>query len=475
MAEEAGLGVDRDSFDLLMHEQRTRAKKDARSKKLLRADLSVYSEFRHVGETVFCGYTSLDAQSGVLGLLVDGVPVEKAAQGVSVEVILAETPLYAESGGQVADQGTLEGANFHGVVLDVQRPVPGLVSHTVEITSGELGVGDVVDVHVDPKTRYDGPEGALGKPTLIHAALRDTLGPHATQAGSLNRPGYLRLDFSWNQALSKDAQDALGEISNDAITQDLEVTTRSLPVAEAKAQGAMALFGEKYGDTVRMVDIGGPWSRELCAGTHVARSSQIGVVTVLGESSVSSTARRVEALVGSAAVADFTLERSLMRKLTSVLKTPREDIPARVEELVAQVKNLERQVSKAKQAASGARVPELAATVREGRVSSVVQMVSDVSSADELRALVQGVLATFSNQPVLVALGADIEGRATVVVGANPPAVSAGAHCGDLVKAASAFMGGGGGGKPALAQGGGPDGDKLAGALKALSAEVDRL
>jgi alanyl-tRNA synthetase len=183
----------------------------------------------------------------------------------------------------------------------------------------------------------------------------------------------------------------------------------------------------------------------------------------------------VEALVGSAAVADFTLERSLMRKLTSVLKTPREDIPARVEELVAQVKNLERQVSKAKQAASGARVPELAATVREGRVSSVVQMVSDVSSADELRALVQGVLATFSVQPALVALGADIEGRATVVVGANPPAVSAGAHSGDLVKAASAFMGGGGGGKPALAQGGGPDGDKLAGALKALSAEVDRL
>lgn len=474
MAEEAGLSVDRDSFDVLMHEQRSRAKRDAKSKKLLRADLSVYSEFRHVGETLFCGYTTLDAQSSVLGLLVDGTPVEKAPQGVSVEVILAETPLYAESGGQVADQGTVQGANFQGVVLDVQRPVPGLVSHTVEITSGELGVGDLVDVHVDPKTRYEG-QRAHSATHLIHAALRDTLGSHATQAGSLNRPGYLRLDFSWNQALSKDAQDALGEISNDAITQDLEVTTQILPVAEAKAQGAMALFGEKYGDTVRMVDIGGPWSRELCAGTHVARSSQIGVVTVLGESSVSSTARRVEALVGSAAIADFTLERSLMRRLTSVLKTPREDIPARVEELVAQVKDLERQVNKAKQAASGARIPDLAATVREGRVSSVVQIVTDVSSADELRALVQGVLATFSTQPALVALGAAIEGRATVVVGANPSAVSGGAHSGNLVKTASAFMGGGGGGKPALAQGGGPDGDKLAGALEALSTEVDRL
>ena len=474
MAEEAGLSVDRESFDALMQEQRSRAKVDAKSKKSLLADLSVYGEFRQAGETVFTGYTMLDTQSSVLGILVEGVSVTSVPSGVSAEVILAETPLYAESGGQVADHGTMEGASFSGTVTDVQRPVPGLISHTITVNAGELAVGDVVDVHVDHPTRYEG-QRAHSATHLIHAALRDTLGPHATQAGSLNRPGYLRLDFSWNQALSKDAQDAIGEISNAAITQDLEVTTQLLPVAEAKAQGAMALFGEKYGDVVRMVDIGGPWSRELCAGTHVSRSSQIGVVSVLGESSVSSTARRIEALVGTTAVADFSLERSIMRKLTGILKTPREELPKRVEELVSQVRDLERAIEKVKEAASGARVPELAAAVIAGPVSHVVSVVSEVGSADELRSLVHGVLTALGTAPAVVALGCDIAGRATIVVGANPEAVAKGAHAGELVTAASGAVGGRGGGKPGLAQGGGPDGTGLAAALSALGVEVERL
>ncbi|MDA7843730.1 alanine--tRNA ligase [Pontimonas sp.] len=474
MAEEAGLSVDRASFDALMQEQRSRAKGDAKSKKSLRADLSVYGEFRQAGETVFTGYTMLDTQSSVLGILVEGVSVTSVPAGVSAEVILAETPLYAESGGQVADHGTMEGASFSGTVTDVQRPVSGLISHTITVNSGALAVGDVVDVHVDHSTRYEG-QRAHSATHLIHAALRDTLGPFATQAGSLNRPGYLRLDFSWNQALSKDAQDAIGEISNAAITQDLEVTTRLLPVAEAKAQGAMALFGEKYGDVVRMVDIGGPWSRELCAGTHVSRSSQIGVVSVLGESSVSSTARRIEALVGTTAVADFSLERSIMRKLTGILKTPREELPKRVEELVSQVRDLERAIEKVKQAAAGARVPELAAAVIAGPVSHVVSVVSEVGSADELRSLVHGVLTALGTAPAVVALGCDIAGRATIVVGANPEAVAKGAHAGELVTAASAAVGGRGGGKPGLAQGGGPDGTGLAAALSAVGVEVERL
>ncbi len=474
MAEEAGLTVDREKFDVLMQEQRSRAKVDARSKKSLRADIGVYGEFRQGGETAFCGYTMLDTSSSVLGLLVEGISVDSAQAGQSVEVILAETPLYAESGGQVADTGVLEGANLSATVTDVQRPIPGLISHTVTITDGALAVGDVVNVHVDRATRYEG-QRAHSATHLIHAALRDTLGPHATQAGSLNRPGYLRLDFSWNQALTKDAQEAIGEISQDAITQDLEVTTRILPVAEAKAQGAMALFGEKYGDLVRMVDIGGPWSRELCAGTHVARSSQIGVVTVLGESSVSSTARRIEALVGTAAVKDFSRERSVMKRLTTLLKTPREDLPSRVEELVAQVKDLERQVNKAQEAASSARIPALSATLVPGRVARVVAELEDVSSADELRALVLGVLSAVGAEPAVVALGTASEGRGTVVVAANAGAQKIGAHAGELVKAASVVMGGGGGGKPALAQGGGPEASRVGEALTAVAAELERL
>ena len=474
MAEEAGLTVDRDSFAELMQQQRSRAKVDAKSKKSLRADVSVYGEFRQAGETAFCGYTMLDATSTVLGLLVDGASVDSVGSGQIAEVILAETPLYAESGGQVADVGSLSGPSVRASVTDVQKPVPGLISHTVRVDEGTLSVGESVDVSVDRATRYEG-QRAHSATHLIHAALRDTLGPHATQAGSLNRPGYLRLDFSWNQALTKDAQDAIGEISQNAITQDLEVTTRILPVAEAKEQGAMALFGEKYGDVVRMVDIGGPWSRELCAGTHVARSSQIGVVTVLGESSVSSTARRIEALVGTAAVKDFAVEKSLMRRLTSLLKTPREDIPARVEDLVGQVRDLERQLAKVQQEATGAKIPELVASVSRGSVSHVCSDLGPGISGDDVRSLTTGVLAGLGDAAAVVALGSVNDGRATLVIAANPAAVSVGAHAGDLVKMASGVMGGGGGGKPAIAQGGGPQGDLLNSALADITAEVERL
>ena len=474
MAEEAGLTVDRDSFAELMQQQRSRAKVDAKSKKSLRADVSVYGEFRQAGETAFCGYTVLDATSTVLGLLVDGASVDSVGSGQIAEVILAETPLYAESGGQVADVGSLSGPSVRASVTDVQKPVPGLISHTVRVDEGTLSVGESVDVSVDRATRYEG-QRAHSATHLIHAALRDTLGPHATQAGSLNRPGYLRLDFSWNQALTKDAQDAIGEISQNAITQDLEVTTRILPVAEAKEQGAMALFGEKYGDLVRMVDIGGPWSRELCAGTHVARSSQIGVVTVLGESSVSSTARRIEALVGTAAVKDFAVEKSLMRRLTSLLKTPREDIPARVEDLVGQVRDLERQLAKVQQEATGAKIPELVASVSRGSVSHVCSDLGPGISGDDVRSLTTGVLAGLGDAAAVVALGSVNDGRATLVIAANPAAVSVGAHAGDLVKMASGVMGGGGGGKPAIAQGGGPQGDLLNSALADITAEVERL
>jgi alanyl-tRNA synthetase len=472
MAAEAGLSVDREAFDTLMLAQRDRAKTDAKSKKSTRADLTVYGEFRASGETAFVGYALLELETTVLGLLLDGESVTRASAGRAVEVILAETPLYAEAGGQVSDQGVLEGPGFRAVVSDVQKPVPGLISHTVVITEGEIGVGDTVKAVVDPLTRYEGAR-AHSATHLIHAALRDTLGSHATQAGSLNRPGYMRLDFSWNQALSDDAQSAISEITNNAIRDDLEVSTKIMPVAEAKAAGAMALFGEKYGDLVRMVDIGGPWSRELCAGTHVGRSSQIGVVTLLGESSVSSTARRIEALVGSAAVADFSLEKSIVRRITQLLKTPREELPGRIEDLLGQVKTLERQVAKTAQAATGALAPVLVkGAIDIAGVSVVAEVLSESLGADDIRVLATSVLSGLGDSPAAVALGSVSEGRGTIVVAANPAGISAGVHAGNLVKTASTIMGGGGGGKPGLAQGGGPEGAALQAALAAVVVEL---
>lgn len=475
MAAEAGLAVDRDSFDVLMQEQRERAKTDAKSKKTTRADLSLYTDFRALGETVFCGYDLLETESTVVGLVLAGNSVDRAGVGDTVEVILAETPLYAESGGQVSDSGVLEGPGFSAVVIDVQRPVPGLTSHTVTVAEGEISVGSSVRAVVDPLTRYEGAR-AHSATHLIHAALRDTLGPHATQAGSLNRPGYMRLDFSWNQALSEDAQEAIGAIANNAVRDDWEVTTKILAVDEAKAAGAMALFGEKYGDVVRMVDIGGPWSRELCAGTHVSRSSQIGVITVVQETSVSSTARRIEALVGSAAVQDFSVEKAIMRRLTQLLKAPREDLPHRIEDLLGQVKNLERQLAKNAQAVAGALVPALVQKSRGlGTLSAVVEVVSGDVSGDDLRAMTTQVLSQMGEAPSVVTLGSTSAGRGTVIIAANSSALGLGVHAGDLVKIASTIMGGGGGGKPGLAQGGGPDASQLDVALDAIAVELGKV
>jgi alanyl-tRNA synthetase len=326
IAEEAGLSVDRAAFDKLMLEQRTRAKLDAKTKKRALADLSVYSDLRGQGETVFTGYDYLDTETRVLGILIDGLPAEKASAGDIAEIILAESSLYPESGGQAADQGTIVGNGFELEVLDVQRPVKGLISHTVQVTSGEVGVGDVATSVVDPVYRHAASQ-AHSATHLIHAALRQTLGPEAHQSGSFNKAGYMRLDFSWNQALSADTRSEVEDIANNAVRDNLEVTTRILPIAEAKAAGAMALFGEKYGDTVRMVDIGGPWSRELCAGIHVRSSAEVGLVNLISESSVGSTNRRVEALVGLEAFHDLAAERAIVSQLTSTLKTPREQLP----------------------------------------------------------------------------------------------------------------------------------------------------
>lgn len=475
IAQDQGLEVDRGVFDELMAKQRQRAKEDARSKKSTVADRAVYGDYRAHGETVFCGYDDLVAQSTVLGILKDGQPVDRAGQGDTVEVILRETPLYAESGGQVADTGEIVGPGVRAEVLDVQKPVPGLISHTVTVVDGELALDQAVTAQVDAVGRYES-QRAHSATHLIHAALRDTLGSHATQAGSLNRPGYLRLDFSWNQALSDDAEGQIGEIANNAIRDDLEVTTRILPLAEAKAQGAMALFGEKYGDVVRMVDIGGEWSRELCAGTHVARSSQIGVVTVIGESSVSSTARRIEALVGSAAVADFSREKAIVRRLTQLLKTPREELQGRVEELVSQVKTLEKAVAQAAASQAAEQIPQLSSTAKpRGRVRAVIETVRGVVDADALRVIAQGVLQTLGEQASVAAIAAVVDQRATVVIAANPRALEEGVDAGSLAKDASALLGGGGGGKPALAQGGGTATEKLPEALEAIGQALDRL
>ena len=472
IAEDAGLTVDRAAFDELMLHQRTIAKADAKSKKQHLADLSVYSAFRAHGETIFTGYDALSTESTILGLIVDGASVTKAAAGDIAEVILAETALYPESGGQEADAGTIVGSGFELEVLDVQRPVKGLVSHKVQVTSGEVGVGDSATTVVDREWRR-GATQAHSATHLIHAALRQILGPEAHQSGSYNKAGYMRLDFSWSQALSHATKTEIEEVANNAVRDNLEVTTRILPIDEAKALGAMALFGEKYGDTVRVVEIGGPWSLELCAGTHVGRSSEVGLINLVGESSVGSTNRRIESLVGLDAFRDLAAERAIVSELTSSLKTPREQLPERIATLVADLKAAERRIAQFEAAQLSQRIPALVANARRiGSTTVVAEHIGTVGSSDDLRGLVTAVRERLGSEASVVALAADVAGKPAVIIGTNDASRAAGLKAGVLAKAAAAVLGGGGGGKDDLAQGGGADVAAIPAALDAVTAAI---
>ena len=351
------------------------AKADAKAKKGKLADLSVYSAFRAQGETVFTGYDFLQTETRVLGILVDGVSVDRASAGDIAEVILAESSLYAEAGGQAADAGSIVGNGFDLEVLDVQKPVKGLISHTVQVRSGEVGVGDAATSVVDPVYRHSAAQAHTAT-HLVHAALRQTLGQEAHQSGSFNKAGYMRLDFSWNQGLSTETRSEIEEITNNAVRDNFEVVTRIMPLDEARKLGAMALFGEKYGDTVRVVDIGGPWSRELCAGTHVSSSAEVGLVNLVSESSVGSTNRRVEALVGLEAFRDLAAERAIVSQLTSSLKTPREQLPERIATLVAELKAAEKKIAAFEASRLSGRVPALVESQR--RVGGYLAVVEDL-------------------------------------------------------------------------------------------------
>ncbi len=468
MAEENGLTVDREAFDRLMLEQRTRAKADAKSKKTALADLTVYSEFRAAGETRFTGYDELETGTTILGLIVGGRSVDHAVAGDIAEVILPETSLYAESGGQEADAGSIVGQGFDLEVLDVQKPVKGLISHRVQVRSGEVGVGDAATTVVDADWRRGATQAHSGT-HLVHAALRQVLGQDAHQSGSYNRAGYMRLDFAWNQALSPETRSEIEDIANGAVRDGLRVVTRVMPIDEAKQLGAMALFGEKYGDTVRVVDIGGPWSRELCAGTHVSSSAQIGLINAVGESSVGSTNRRIESLVGREAFQDLAVERAIVSQLTSTLKTPREQLPDRIADLMQNLQTAERRIADFEAQALQQRVPALLAQgSRVGAVTLIQEALGAVRSADEVRQLVTLVRERAGSEPVVVALAGDAGGKPTVIVATNQAARDAGAKAGQLARAAAAVLGGGGGGKDDLAQGGGSDVSAIGDALTAV-------
>ena len=475
MAQEVGLQIDTDGFQRLMKEQKDRAKADSRAKKSGHTDLSQYKQIADgSGLSTFLGYTHTEAESKINGLLVDGVIAQNAKSGDEVEVILDRTPFYAEGGGQLADAGIIKLANGAIVeIADVQSPVNGLSVHRGRVLSGEVAVGQSALATIDQERR-DAISRAHTATHMVHKAFREVLGETATQAGSENSPGRFRFDFPATGAVSDAALDEVESRVNTLLLDNLEVTAQSMSQTEAKAIGAMALFGEKYGDTVRVVSVG-DWARELCGGTHVSRSGQLGVVKLLSESSIGAGVRRVEALVGVDAYKFLAREHLLLNSLTQIIKGARvEELPERINDLLEKIKEIEKELAAVRSAQALGTVSAIAKSVTKvGQVDLITAVLPDGISGDDLRTISLDLRNRFATS--VIALISSTADKSVLVVAASDSARGLGAKSGSLVKIGSAVLGGGGGGKDDFAQGGGTDASKAGDALAAITAAVAAL
>ncbi|MEW1552235.1 alanine--tRNA ligase, partial [Streptomyces tsukubensis] len=394
MAAEQGVEVDREGFTTLMNAQRERARADARARKSAGAvdTTALRSVLDANGPTDWLAWETLTTESRVLAVLGSDGAVPVARAGEIVTVVLDRSPFYAESGGQDSDAGVLSGTLVEAEVLDVQRPLQGLVAHQVRITAGELAPGDAVHAAVDPEWRLGARQAHSGT-HVLHAALREVLGPTALQAGSYNRPGYLRLDFPWRGGLSTAVRSEIEEAANRALRRDLPVGVQWMTLPEAKELGALALFDETYGEKVRVVEIGGAWSRELCGGTHVEHASQIGTVALTSEGSVGAGMRRLEAAVGVEGFAYLTRERDLVARIAEQLGAPRAELSEKIAALLDRLKTADRENARLKQQATTARAAELATGSVDANGVQVVTATTE-GGADEARSLADAVGAS---------------------------------------------------------------------------------
>ena len=470
MAREQGLEVDEAGFRRLMEEQRLRAKADAQERKTGHVDVSVYRALLDAsGPTTFTGYGEVESEGVLRGLLAAGFAVDIANEGDEVEITLDRTPFYAEAGGQLADHGTVTLANGAVVqVYDAQKPIADLVVHRGRVVSGEVVVGTQVQSKVDV-LRRKAVSRAHTATHLVHQAIRRALGEQAAQAGSLNDAGRFRFDFSAPTAVPPSVLADVEAEVNTILLDDLPVRAFVTTQDEARRIGAIALFNEKYGEAVRVVEVG-EYARELCGGTHAARSAQLGLVKLLGESSIASGVRRIEGLVGADAFQHLAREHVLVAQLTEALKARPEELLERVQHAVSRVRELEKELEKLRAAGVLERAGELAGSATdEYGVAVVAHRAPDGTPADDLRKLALDVRGRLGqDKPAVVAVTAASDGRPVVVVAVNERGREWGLAAGDLVKIAAGVLGGGGGGKDDVAQGGGSKVEAIDDALAAV-------
>ena len=469
MAREEGLEVDEAGFTRLMKEQRDRAKADAKAKKSGHTDLSEYKKIADAnGASEFIGYSHIRSESKVNGILVDGISVKSASAGVDVEIVLDRTPFYAEGGGQLADGGKITLANGTVVEIDdVQSPVKGLSVHRGRVLSGEVSIGDDGLAEIDSERR-NAISRAHTATHMVHKAFRELLGETATQAGSENSPGRFRFDFPSTGAVPESVLNDVESRVNTLLLDDLEVSAEVMTQDAAKKIGAMALFGEKYGDQVRVVSVG-DWARELCGGTHVARSGQLGVVKLLSESSIGAGVRRVEALVGVDAYRFLAREHILLNSLTSLIKGSRaEELPEKISDLLIKMKEIEKELAAVRSAAAMSDLSSVAAKVQELNGTTVIAtQIGDGIVAEDLRKIALDLRARSADS--IVVLVSVVEGKPVLVAAVSDAARAKGIKAGALVKIGSTILGGGGGGKDDFAQGGGTSIADVAAALAAIT------
>jgi alanyl-tRNA synthetase len=469
MAREKGLEVDESGFRRLMKEQKERAQADARTKKSGHTDLTLYKNIiDQTGATEFIGYEKTQSESKLTGILVEGKSVSEAVTGSEVEITLNRTPFYAEGGGQLADGGLIKLGN--GAVIevdDVQTPVPGLIVHRGRLISGAIKIGEDAVAQIDQERRT-AISRAHTATHMVHKAFREALGETATQAGSENSPGRFRFDFPATSAVPQSVLNDVESRVNELLISDLEVHAQVMSQDKAKSLGAMALFGEKYGDQVRVVSVG-DWAKELCGGTHVGRSGELGVIKLLSESSIGSGVRRVEALVGVDAYKFLVKEHLILNSLTQIIKGARsEEIPERVNDLIDKMKILEKELSGVRVATAMSMTPSLIAdAVSIGNSKIVTAAMSPGLSAEELRTIALKIKTDLGSG--VVVLTSLTNEKIILIVAVSSDLVKIGVKAGDLVKAGSITLGGGGGGKDDFAQGGGVNIGKLASAISEIS------
>lgn len=459
-AAEHGLGVDREGFEAAMEEQRERARAARHESGSMKVQGGVLSDF--TTKTEFIGYNELEVSSEVIALIADDQFVDVLSAGQSGQVILSKTPFYAESGGQVSDRGTLQGETGAAEVQGLFKAPHGQHVHQVTVTAGELRSGSSVKAEVNRELRG----GVVKNHTathLLHKALKETLGEHVNQAGSLVEADRLRFDFSHLGSISAEELAVIEHRVNEQIWKALDVKIELKPIDEAKAMGAMALFGEKYGDIVRVVQVGS-YSLELCGGCHVSNTAEIGLFKLISESGIGSGVRRIEAVTGRGAYLFMDGQLELLKQSAALLKSNVSDVPKRIEALHSQLKELARENESLQSKLSAIEAGELTDRVIEVGNTKLLSVQVQASSMDALRGLADELKVKLPD--TVLVLGASVEDKVSFVVVVPQEEVKRGLHAGKLVKEVAAVCGGGGGGRPDMAQAGGKDISKLEEALQ---------